>query len=252
VVGGLERFRDHFRDHTHQYALIGGSACDLLMEQVGLTFRATKDLDIVLIVEELDSAFARSFWDFIRAGRYGVAQSRTGKPLNYRFVSPQATDFPSMLEVLSNRPDQIPFSDGVHLTPIPFDGEISSLSAILLREDYYEFLKAGIRIIEGVSVVGPEHLVPLKTRAWLDLKERRAAGHDIHSSDINKHRKDVFRLYRIVDPAPLKDTPQAIREDMRRFLTEVRSEPIDLKGLGIARSSLDEVLDQLGRIYGAG
>ena len=51
MVGGLDRFRDHFRDHTHQYALIGGSACDLLMEQVALPFRATKDLDIVLIAE---------------------------------------------------------------------------------------------------------------------------------------------------------------------------------------------------------
>jgi len=75
VVGGLERFRDHFKEHAHQYALIGGSACDLLMEQVGLTFRAIKDLDIVLIVEELDSGFGRSFWEFIRAGRYAVAQS---------------------------------------------------------------------------------------------------------------------------------------------------------------------------------
>lgn len=80
MVGGLERFRDHFKEHAHQYALIGGSACDLLMEQVGLTFRATKDLDIVLIVEELDSGFARSFWEFIRAGRYAVAQSSEGKP----------------------------------------------------------------------------------------------------------------------------------------------------------------------------
>jgi hypothetical protein len=101
-------------------------------------------------------------------------------------------------------------------------------------------------------VVGPEHLVPLKARAWLDLKDRRAAGHDIHSGDISKHRKDVFRLFRIIDPAPLADVPAAIQADLRRFLMEARSEPIDLKSIGISRSSLDEVLAQLGRIYGAG
>ena len=252
MVGGLERFRDHFKEHAHQYALIGGSACDLLMEQVGLTFRATKDLDIVLIVEELDSGFARSFWEFIRAGRYAVAQSSEGKPTYYRFVSPQTSGFPSMLEVLAIRPEKIPPSEGVHLTPIPFDEGISSLSAILLQEEYYAFLKAGVRIVDGISVVGPEHLLPLKARAWLDLKERKAAGHDIHSGDVSKHRKDVFRLYQIIDPAPRRDVPPTVQADMRKFLVEVRNEPVDLKSLGIARSSLDDVLEQLGRIYGAG
>ncbi|HEX3675870.1 MAG TPA: hypothetical protein VHU79_00535, partial [Sphingomicrobium sp.] len=36
--------------------LIGGGACELLMGDVGVAFRATKDLDIVLIVEALDPA----------------------------------------------------------------------------------------------------------------------------------------------------------------------------------------------------
>ena len=90
MVGGLDRFRDHFRDHTHQYALIGGSACDLLMEQVALPFRATKDLDIVLMAESLDASFAGSLWDFIRAGQYKVAESTDGTPRFYRFCAPQA------------------------------------------------------------------------------------------------------------------------------------------------------------------
>ena len=252
MVGGLERFRDYFADHTPQYALIGGSACDLLMEQVGLSFRATKDLDIVLTAEALDSAFAKTFWNFIRAGQYSVAKSSEGKATYYRFVSPQQRGFPGMLEILSVRPERFLLSDGAHLTPVPFDGAISSLSAILLQEEYCAFLKAGLRVVEGISVVGPEHLVPLKARAWLDLKERRAAGREIHSGDISKHRKDVFRLYRIVDPAPLGDVPRLIRSDITRFLKKVRDEPIDLKGLGISRSSLDEVLEELGRIYGAG
>ena len=46
MVRGLERFRDAFAAHVHQYTLIGGTACDLLLEQVDLPFRATKDLDI--------------------------------------------------------------------------------------------------------------------------------------------------------------------------------------------------------------
>ncbi len=34
----------------------------------GLAFRATKDLDIVLIVEETDAGFGTTYWNFIRAG----------------------------------------------------------------------------------------------------------------------------------------------------------------------------------------
>ena len=93
--------------------------------------------------------------------------------------------------------------------------------------------------------------MPLKARAWLDLKEREAAGERIDGKDIRKHRNDVFRLYQIVDPSPLRETPPVVAADMGRFLTEVRGETIDLKSLGIARISLDEVLAQLGRIYGA-
>ncbi len=222
------------------------------MEQVGLTFRATKDLDIVLIAEALDSAFARSFWDFMRAGQYEAARAIDDRRMYYRFVSPRTPDFPGMLEIFSIRPEQIPPVEEINLTPIPFEEGISSLSAILLEEEYYSFLKAGVRVIDGIFIVGPEHLIPLKARAWLDLKGRKTAGDKVDSADINKHRNDVFRLYRIVDPAPLSEAPGTVRADMRRFLFDVRSEPIDLKRLGIVGSSLDDTLAQLGRIYGTG
>ncbi len=250
MVRGLQRFRDAFAAHAHQYALIGGTACDLLLAQVDLPFRATKDLDIVLMSEKLDTAFARTFWQFVRAGRYKVSEATDATPTFYRFSAPQDPDFPSMLELFSARPERLPPAPGLTLTPIPFDGLISSLSAILLDEEYYAFLKAGVRLVEGVSVVGPEHLVPLKARTWLDLKGRKSAGQRIDDKDIRKHRNDVFRLYQIVDPAPLTGTPPAVAADMRRFLTEARGEPLDLKRLGLTRISLEEVLAQLERIYG--
>jgi hypothetical protein len=250
MVRGLQRFRDAFAAHAHQYALIGGTACDLLLSQVDLPFRATKDLDIVLLSEMLDASFARTFWEFVRAGRYKVAESTDGTPKFYRFSAPQETDFPSTMELFSVRPERLPPVTGVTLTPIPLDGSASSLSAILLDGMYYAFLKAGVRLVDGVSVVGPEQLVPLKARAWLDLRAREAAGDRIDGKDIRKHRNDVFRLYQIVDPSPLRKTPPVVAADMVRFLTEVRGETIDLKSLGIARSSLDGVLEQLGRIYG--
>jgi len=57
MVKGLDLFREHFREYTDRYVLIGGTSCDLTMEEVGLPFRATKDLDIVLCVEALENGF---------------------------------------------------------------------------------------------------------------------------------------------------------------------------------------------------
>ena len=72
MVRGLDKFREQFRAYAGQYVLIGGAACDLLREEAGLGFRATKDLDIVLSVEALDASFVRAFWEFVRAGKYHV------------------------------------------------------------------------------------------------------------------------------------------------------------------------------------
>ena len=44
MVKGLEVFRAHFRNFAHHYVLIGGAACDIVMTNAGLAFRATKDL----------------------------------------------------------------------------------------------------------------------------------------------------------------------------------------------------------------
>ena len=72
MVKGLEVFREHFRNYADRYVLIGGAACDIAMTGAGLAFRATKDLDIVLYVEALDTAFVQAFWEFVRAGGYEV------------------------------------------------------------------------------------------------------------------------------------------------------------------------------------
>lgn len=65
MVRGIEKFKEYFADYTDQYVFIGGAACVILVEDIGGKFRATKDLDTVLLVEELDDAFAIRFWEFI-------------------------------------------------------------------------------------------------------------------------------------------------------------------------------------------
>lgn len=96
MVVGLDRWRDHFGDYADRYALIGGVACGQLMAHACLQFRTTKDLDIVLVIELLDVAFAEAFWRFIEAGGYEVRSKGDGGKL-YRFAKPKADDYPYMI-----------------------------------------------------------------------------------------------------------------------------------------------------------
>lgn len=81
MVRGLDLFQKHFESFKGHFILIGGAACDLLHEDAGLDFRATKDLDIVLCLESLDTEFTRAFWAFVRAGDYEVRERSSGRSI---------------------------------------------------------------------------------------------------------------------------------------------------------------------------
>lgn len=217
MVNGLQRFVDHFEGFEDSYVLIGGAACELWLSDRGLPFRATKDLDIVLIVEALQPEFFERFWTFIRDGRYQSHQRSDIHPVFYRFKDPALADYPYMIELLSR--NQLNLPADAHLTPIPADEEISSLSAILLDEAYYTFVRDNRIRVSGVPIVPAHGLIPLKARAWLDLTARKAAGDpNVRTDDIKKHRNDVFRLYRSLAPASRFALPPRLQTDLSEFL----------------------------------
>jgi len=247
MVRGLDKFKTHFAGFEDSYALIGGTACSVAMENAGLTFRATKDLDIVLCAEALTTDFVRAFWDFIQAGKYDNRQKSTGKRLFYRFQKPQDDTYPEMLELFSRKPDILDLAEGRHLTPIPVDEEVSSLSAILLDEDYYSFIQGGTQEVDGLQVVKPTHLIPIKACAWLDLSEREGAD----SGDIKKHKNDVFRLFPLLAESDRIDLPESIKTDFARFIDKMEEEPpVDLKDFGVRGKTMSQVLHALRSIYG--
>ena len=80
------------------------------------------------------------------------------------------------MELLSKKPEFMFLGEDAVLTPLPIDEEISSLSAILLNDEYYELLRKGQIIIEGIPVLTAECLIPFKAKAWQDLSQRKANG----------------------------------------------------------------------------
>lgn len=41
---GIDKFREHFANFKDNYVIIGGTACEVYEEAVGLNARATKDI----------------------------------------------------------------------------------------------------------------------------------------------------------------------------------------------------------------
>jgi len=250
MVRGLEHFKKHFEDFKDQYVLIGGTACTVVMEDAGIDFRATKDLDIVLCVETLSNDFVFRLWDYIKEGGYKNRQKSTGKKLFYRFYDPKDMAFPMMLELFSRKPDALDIGEDSLLTPIPVEEETCSLSAILLDDEYYNLVKQGKIEISGLPVIPAQYLVPLKAKAWLNFMSQRDSGEQVDERDIRKHRNDVFRLFQMLSPDDSVFLPVSIQKDLEFFLDAMVNErSLKLKDLGFRERTLEMIIASLRKIY---
>ena len=250
MVAGYESFKDWFQGYEDQFVVIGGAACDIMMSEVGAGFRGTKDIDMVLLVESLTADFGRRFWAYVTAGGYQHKNKSNGQPQFYRFTNPGRPGFPLMIELFSRRADAIELPADAVLTPLPLDDDLSSLSAILMDDDYYSFLQAGRTVIDGIPILDAAHLIPLKAKAWLDWSDRKAAGEAVDSRHIRKHKNDVFRLSGVLLPSAKAEASAAIIADLTAFCAAMRNEDVDLKSLGLPGSKTD-VIKKIMSVYSA-
>lgn len=235
-----------------RFVLIGGTACHLNLEEQGLPFRTTKDLDIVLLLdmEMVDKQFTQLFWEFIRNGRYTLKQRSSGKPLFYRFEKPENKAYPFMIELFSRKLENLELHGDSQCTPIPAEGELSSLSAILLTNEYYDLIRSSLKKVNGVNIVTPVCLIALKARAYLDLNGRKSKGEDVDSDKIKKHKNDVFRISLLVSPENHIVLAPLIRDDLKKFVDLMRKNPPDLKSLGIKSVTTGDILDLISNVFG--
>lgn len=247
MVKGLDTFREYFKDFENQYVLIGGAACDILFASNEGKFRATRDLDMVLIVEALTQEFGNKFWEFIEAGKYRNKATNTGSPQFYRFDKPENDSYPKMIELFARTDFKLKEMNG--LTPIHIDDEVSSLSAILLNEDYYATLLSGRAVVHELSVLRPEYLILFKAKAFLDLSLRKANGEHVDSRDIKKHKNDILKIAMEFVLEKAEVLPKSIHIDMKNFLEKLDEDPFEhnlLKEYGLSN---DDVLSRLEQLY---
>lgn len=252
MVRGLEIFRQHFKDFTYNYVIIGGTACDIIIDNIGLTPRATKDIDIILIIEALSPEFVAHFWEFVKQGDYDVREKSEEDRKYYRFQKPQVEEFPFQIELFSRIPDLLDLDEGTHLTPIPVDTEISSLSAILMDDDYYNFTIQHSQFNNGIHLANTEALIGLKAKAFLDYKTRKENGEKIDEKQLRKHKMDIFRLLLLLTPEDNFTIAESIKSDIANFVEVVKDDLPDkqiFKEMGAGNINVEELFKQLIKAF---
>jgi hypothetical protein len=254
---GLDKFREAFADFADNYVIIGGTACDITMTNTVMHPRATHDIDMIVIVENMTTAYAERFWQFIREAGYRPEKRKqeVGEPTKYemyRFLDGKA-GYPEMIELLSRHPDILGEPRGLVIEPIPTGGDISSLSAIIMDDDYYHFTITHSRLTDGIRHADSAALIALKARAYLNLLIDKSEGKHVNTKDIKKHRSDVFKNVVILEDAEVV-APQSIVNCIKEFVSSIRENWATLadplaKSIGQDTDFVGELLNQLNDIF---
>lgn len=254
---GLDKFREAFADFSDNYVVIGGTACEMVMSGTVVRPRATHDIDMIVITETMTPGFGNRFWDFIKEAGYRPERRKTeeGEPHKYelyRFLDGKE-GYPEMIELLSRHPEVLGEPKGLVIEPLPISEEISSLSAIIMDDDFYHFTVAHSTLTNGIRHALPIALIALKSKAYLNLLAEKESGRHVNSRHIKKHRSDVLKNAVLIEASQVS-APQTIVDCVRDFVGVIRSEadsliPALAKALDSEPEFVAQLLDQMENLF---
>lgn len=196
---------EYMNEYKDDYVLIGGNACALNFELAEVEFRATEDLDIVLLIDGQNEEFYEHLSNFLIEHDYKGKVFNNGSNVGgsaYRFIraNSAAIDFPAQIELFSKKPTYFDEtkSKKLHITPIETHDGISNFSAILLDDHVYDFILKSKIEINDISTVTLECLLGLKSIAWHANEVLLSQG---QSKEVNvvKHPADMLRISSIIE-----------------------------------------------------
>lgn len=171
---GFDHFCNYLNDLESLYVIIGGGAASILMEDEGLEFRATKDVDLV-ILSRSDELNARIL-SYVKDGGYTTKEATEGSPRYYRFREPSEKECPELIEVFARNKLHLELQEGQYIIPI-HDENVERLSAIPLDDEYFEIIQKNLVTSQsGIPLVNALANICLKARAHRELFDRKTAG----------------------------------------------------------------------------
>lgn len=190
---GFDHFCDYLKGLEDHYVIIGGGAASILMDDEGLEFRATKDVDLVVIARSKD--LNARVLAYVKDGGYNSKEATEKLPRYYRFKNPTKAECPKMIEIFARNELGLELEKDQHIVPIT-DSAAEKLSAILLDDEYFDLIRKNIKTSEsGIPLINALANICLKARAHRELFERKQAGdQSVDEKDVQKHLKDIWRL----------------------------------------------------------
>jgi hypothetical protein len=222
IIKGLEVFSKYFSLYPDCYCLIGGTALSLIYQERGLPFRATKDLDVVVLLNLKSPAFIKKIIAFVQEGAYAKG-TVSENHCSFRFSNPKE-GYPRTIELFTKE-QAIGLSLAKNLEHLNLDQEVS-FSAIVLDPVYYDYIASNTK--QGTpSYISDYSIVPLKAKAYLGNKELFKKGvKGIDEKTYRKHAYDIIRFIFVFEENPIV-LPPAIKEDCRLFLEAIETETLD-------------------------
>lgn len=257
MVNGIEKFKEHFAVYKNNYVIIGGTACEVHEDAAGQRPRATKDIDMILIVEAMSRDFVAEFWNFVKAAGYEENQvgekGEESRQQYYRFNRPVNPEYPAQVELFSRTLEVFELPSDVHITPIPTDADLSSLSAILLDDDYYAYTIEHSTVVDSVHISNIESLIVLKCKAYLEMRKRKEETGEGDEKHIRKHRNDVFRLVASISSGEQTfGLPDKLYGEVKSFISQVENNLPDvnlIKDMGLRKITPLSLLDRLNKLF---
>lgn len=219
-IRGVKHFSDFFKDFETDYVIIGGVAASIIFEDNDLSFRATKDVDMVILTNN-SITLNKKIAEYIRIGGFETKEASKNDPRYYRFSKPENKEFPEIIEIFARNENKLELEEGQYIIPVNND-EVEKLSAILLDDEYFNLIKDNVHKNEnGYSIITPLATICLKARAYREMNERKKKDEKIDSKDIRKHRNDIIKLTVVLEEGNVLKLSKQASGDMKNIIQEL-------------------------------
>lgn len=221
---GFDHFCDTLKGLEADYVIIGGGAAAILMDDEGLEFRATKDVDLVVLGHS-DELIIRIL-AYIKDGSYKIKEATETTPKYYRFKEPSKKECPAMIEIFARNELKLQLEEGQYIIPIKSDSA-EKLSAILLDDEYFDLIRKNLVTSEsGIILINAIANICLKARAHRELFERRESGDKtVDEKSIQKHLKDIWRLAAVLTGEEIIDLDGSPQHDIASAIEKLSKLP---------------------------
>lgn len=143
----------------------------------------------------------------------------------YSFVEGKE-GYPDKIELLSKPSPLMEIKEGDHIEFIQLTDDYSHLSAIIMDEQYYNYLMDHYEIHNGIRYASIDSLICLKALAYLNLLNEKEAGRQVNDEDLSKHRRDVFMAVASLEVDASFEVPYNIRRMLDDFLSSITDKRI--------------------------